>query len=82
MKKFVLILLILTIFVSPFTSFAGVWDTSCADCHNGRFAYSKKQLLAKYKTKIAFIRAAKTTRNPAMKYINGIAAAADELYPR
>jgi len=78
MKNFGLILL--AVFVFPFTSLAGVWDTSCAGCHNGRSAYSKERLLAKYKTKNAFIRAAKTTRNPAMAYIKGIAAAANELY--
>jgi hypothetical protein len=74
------LLAFLTAFVLTLTSLSGTWDESCAGCYNDMFAYSKVRLLAKYKTKREFIRAAKTTSNPAMKYISRIEEVANELY--
>jgi len=64
------------------SSFAGVWETQCAGCHNGQLAPSKAQLKAKFKTAKDFIDAGRKTSNPMMVSFKGkvLEDAAKELY--
>jgi hypothetical protein len=82
MRKVLGALALAALFAVPAS--AGVWQTSCAGCHNGSLAPSAAQLKAKFKTAKAFIEAAKKSTNPMMAAIKNkpalIEKAAKELY--
>jgi len=79
MKK---LLLALSVFlVSGATAEAGTWETTCAGCHNGVVAPSKKTLLKKFKTKREFMEAVrKAVQSGKMPRGFGFGRAAMELY--
>jgi len=62
--KILTVVLLSSVLTAP--SYAGVWETQCAGCHNGQLAPSKNQLKAKLKTPEKFVEAAQKTSSPMM----------------
>ena len=56
--KLILTLLALLLSVSP--TYAGLWETNCSSCHNGKVAPSKESLRKKFKTADEFIDAVRS----------------------
>jgi len=81
MRKVLLVVLLGCLLSAP--SYASVWQTQCAGCHNGSLAPSKTQLKAKY-SKNEFVKRALESSNPMMSAFKNnkdvIQKAADELY--
>ena len=81
MRKTLLVAFLGCLLSTP--SYASVWQTQCAGCHNGSLAPSKAQLKAKYSRK-EFIKKALESSNPMMSAFknnkDAIQKAADELY--
>jgi len=53
MRRLILSVLILSL--SSVSSYAGLWESKCSSCHNGKVAPAKETLLKKYKNPDQFI---------------------------
>ncbi len=57
---------VLTAFLIPAGAMAGVYEKTCAGCHNGSLAPSKEQMKAKFKSAEEMFKAAEKSSNPMM----------------